>query len=39
MAEYFLLKQTEDFDKMEFNMEMYEVQECWMQRKQDDKSY
>lgn len=33
ITEYFLLKQLEDFDKMEFNMEMYEVQECWMQRR------
>lgn len=31
VTEYFLLGQLENFDKMEFNMEMYEVQECWMQ--------
>lgn len=31
VTEYFLLGQLEDFDKMEFNMEIYEVQECWMQ--------
>lgn len=24
---------------MEFNTEMCEVQECWMQRRQDDTSY
>lgn len=39
LEEYFLLKQLEDFDKMELNTEIYDVQECWMQRRQDDTSY
>lgn len=25
-----------DFDKIAFSTEIYEVKECWMQRRQDD---